>query len=187
MGVFPGLHWAPVLQWGCQCATWAKFLKCPSGKGLLTSSYLGDQHIQSRIIPVFLWWWPRPPNWRPGSACTWQAGCSNAVAHLLSLCKIISEFSAEMVSGSWALMRFALVLSLTAANKKCWPKSVSWRIIDSLIADNLVSAHAETTLVSCHSTRVWTVSSSSWCGQQSRFWALPPLIFTGDEVSVQAR
>lgn len=59
-------------------------------------------------------------------------------------------------------MQFALVLSLTVANKKCWPKSVSWRIIDSLIADNQVSAHAETTLISCHSTRVWAVSSSQF-------------------------
>lgn len=59
-----------------------------------------------------------------------------------------------------ALMQFALVLSLTVANKKCWPKSVSRRIIDLLIADNQVPAHAETTFVFCCSTRIRAASSS---------------------------
>lgn len=81
-----------------------------------------------------------------------------------------------------ALMQFALVLSLTVANKKCWPKSASWRIIDLLIADNQVPAHAETTFVSCHSARIWAASPSPWCNQQSGLGALTLFILRGDKV-----
>jgi len=96
--------------------------------------------------------------------CVYLAGWSEQCC-----CVCVFEFLQAWIlifkrDGIWelgsALMQFALVLSLTVANKKCWPKSVSWRIIDSLIADNQVPAHAETTFVFCHSTRIRAASSS---------------------------
>lgn len=78
-------------------------------------------------------------------------------------------------------MQFALVLSLAVANKKCWPKSASWRIIDLLIADNQVPAHAETTFVRCHSARIQAASPSLWRNKLTLF------ILWGDKViAVQA-